>query len=347
VNENETENSGEAAPAGTSGLPTFAETKLLAEWKYSSPLIACRFDPTGKYLLTAAQDQQLQRWDLESGAVESFAGHESWVRAIGFSPDGTTLYTAGYDGQLITWDLTAQPPRIARRIAAHDGWIRWLSVSSHGQLVATGGNDRAVRIWQSNDGTELHELNGHEAHVYSVMFLPGDNELLSGDLLGKVHQWNLTSGQVVRSFDASDLHSYNEGQGAHYGGVRSMSLSPDGRQLACSGLHKATNPFGAVQEPLTVVFSWETAEKLGMLVGDNVPQGIVWRAMYHPSGTLIGASGGGSGGLLIFWHAPGEKPVHQFKLPSTALDMDLHVDGRRVATVHHDQQVRISELAGG
>ena len=143
---------------------------------------------------------------------------------------------------MLFWNLTGDAPDIIRRVDAHHGWVRWLSVSPQGQWIATGGNDHRVKVWRTDDGSLVHDFQGHDAHVYSTLFHPDETWLLSGDLLGKVHQWDLATGERVRSFDAADLHTYNDGQGAHYGGVRSMSLSPDGQHLACSGLHKATNP---------------------------------------------------------------------------------------------------------
>ncbi len=336
-----------AASPATTDAPAaldYAATQIVQTWKYTSPLMACRFDPTGKILVSSAQDRQLQRWDLASGEMTPLLGHQSWLRAIDFSPDGQTLYSAGYDGLLCCWKLHDPQPEPFRSITAHDGWVRWLSVSPDGQLLATGGNDQLVKLWRADDGQLVQTFAGHEAHVYSTLFHPSGTWLLSGDLLGKIHQWDLASGSRVRSFNGEDLHDYNGGQGAHYGGVRSMTLSPDGRFLAASGLHKATNPFGAVQEPLVLVFDWESGDKLKSLVADKITGGIAWRAIYHPAGPLIGVSGGSSGGFLLFWEPNNEQTVSQFKLPNTALDMDLHPEGTQVATVHYDRQVRLSQL---
>ena len=210
--------------------------------------------------------------------------------------------------------------------------------------MATGGNDNQVKLWSTDDGQLLQTLTGHESHVYSTLFHPGGEWLLSGELQGKVHQWELSTGKLLRSFDAKDLHTYNGGQRAHYGGVRSMSLSPDGKHLACSGLHKATNPFGAVQEPLVLVFEWESAKKVQSHVGEGITKGIAWRAVYHPSGYLIGGSGGGSGGFILFWKLDQAKEVHKLKLPNTVLDLDLHPNQQQIATAHHDRHLRISTI---
>jgi hypothetical protein len=59
----------------------------------------------------------------------------------------------------------------------------------------------------------------------------------------------------------------------------------------------------------------------------------------------MAVSGGGNGGLLLFFSAEGEKDIHRFALPNLARDMDLHPDGVQVATAHYDKHVRITRLA--
>jgi WD40 repeat protein len=325
-------------------VPAFDKTLIEKTWKYSSPLIACRFDPSGQWLFSAAQNQAIQRWNLADGSATELIGHQSWLRAIGFSPDSQTLYSGGYDGQLIAWNATDQQPTPRQSVEAHHGWIRSLAVSPDGSMIATAGNDLQVKLWDASTLSLIRCLEGHESHIYSLLFHPDGQTLLSGDLTGKIHQWKVDSGELQRTLGAEALHTYNGGQGAHYGGVRSMSLSPDGKALACGGLHNASNPFGAVQEPLVVLIDWSTGQATKQLIGDAIPQGIVWRVGFHASGTLLGTSGGGSGGFLLFWDTNAEKPMHQFKLPNTSLDMDLHPDGKQVATVHFDRHVRLSLL---
>ena len=41
-------------------------THVANEWKYSSPLIACRFDPMSRFVFSSAQDNSVQRWNLEN-----------------------------------------------------------------------------------------------------------------------------------------------------------------------------------------------------------------------------------------------------------------------------------------
>ena len=319
-------------------------THLVRTLKHNRGFLACRFDPTGRYVVAGSQDNAVHRFDLNDGKRTALARHDSWVRGLGFSPDGKTLFTGGNDGRLIWWPLTDENPEPTRVLDAHAGWIRHLSVSPDGSLVATGGNDRLVKLWNTADGKLVRTLSGHPAQLYSTLFHPGGEILLTGDLHGEIRQWETSTGKLARSFDAKALHTYHGGQQAHYGGVRSLSLSADGKYLAAAGLHKATNPYGGVQEPLVLLYDWKSQKKLQSHVA-GIKRGIAWRAIHHPAGFLMGVSGGSDGGFLLFWKPDAAAVFHKFKLPNTAHDLDLHPDTVQVATAHSDNTIRISRLA--
>lgn len=319
------------------------QTHVSTEFKHEAPFITCRFDPKGRFLFAAAEDRNVVRWELSSGAKTLLQGHDSWVGDLAFSPDGETLITAGYDDTLAWWPVAAEKPEPARKVKAHEGWIRALAVSPDGKLLASAGNDRVVRLWNAADGSPVRSMEGHQGHVYSLLFHPSGEFVVSGDLRGQVVQWEVATGQVAGMFDAKALHSYNTGQAVDFGGVRSLSLSPDGKHLTASGLYKAENPLGAVHEVLVLRFEWETAKLVVSHVQAGV-KGVAWRARFHPEGFLIGGSGGGGGGHLIFWNLE-DKPFHAFKLPDTVREFDLHPDGLQLATAHYGKAVRISRMA--
>lgn len=322
------------------------QANVVSQWAYDRPLNACRFDPAGRFVFCGAEDANVQRFKLPDGARTSFpGGHETWVQAIGFSKDSSQVITGGCDGKLTWWETAADAPKPIRSIDAHKGWIRSLDVSPDGTLVATGGNDNAVRLWNVADGKLAREFAGHERNVYSVLFHPQGQFLLSGDLMGVLNQWEVATGKLARTFDAKPLHTYEGGQQVDFGGIRALAIDPESKWLAAGGLYKATNPLGAVHEPLVLLFNWETQKLEKQQVAEGITGGVIWRLRWLGDGSLIGASGGSTGGFLLFWKPDAEKTYHQFKLPVLARDMDVHPDGIQIATAHSDKQLRITRLA--
>jgi WD40 repeat protein len=321
------------------------QAHIASEWAHDRPLISCRFDPQGRYVFAGSEDSTVQRWALDGGAKTPFLGHESWVRAIAFSKDGAAMITGGYEGRLIWWPTAADKPEPTRRVDAHHGWLRSITASPDGKLLATGGNDAAVRLWNLEDGALVRDFVGHERAVYTVQFDPRGEFLLSGDLVGVLNQWEVATGKLVRTFDAKALHTYEGGQQVDFGGVRTIAVSADRKYLAAGGLYKATNPLGAVHQPLALLWEWDSQKLVQSHIAEGIAGGGLWRSVFLSDGTLMGASGGSSGGFLIFWKPDSDKDFFRFGLPTLTRDMDLHPDGLRVATAHYDHHVRIVRLA--
>lgn len=82
------------------------QTHVSAERKHTAPLIACRFDPLGRYVFTSPEDDSVQRWELPTGKKTSWPAHESWVRDLVVLPEGETLVTAACDDRVIFWSAT-------------------------------------------------------------------------------------------------------------------------------------------------------------------------------------------------------------------------------------------------
>jgi len=319
------------------------QVHVAKDFAHGAPLINCRFDPKGTHVFATAEDRAIIRWALSDGKKTEFKAHDSWVRGLAFSKDGETLVTGGLDDTLIWWPAKEEKPEPIRKVKAHAGWIRAIDVSPDGKLLASGGNDRILKLWNLADGKLVREMVGHELDIYSVMFHPDGKHLLAGDLMGHIRQWEIATGKEIRKFEAKDLHTYNGGQRVHYGGVRSLALSPDGKHLIAGGLYKGTNPLGAVNEPLVMRFDWASQKVLKKHITDGV-KGVIWRTLFHPEGFVIGASGGSGGGYLLFWEADKDKSFHKFKMPDTAREMDLHPDGVTLATVHYGKRLRLSKL---
>jgi WD40 repeat protein len=313
-------------------------------FKHTSPLVSCRFDPAGRFVFAGAQDNKIVRWELSTGKATELAGHDSWVRGFAFPAMGETLITAGYDGRLMWWPTAAEQPTPTRTVDAHVGWIRAVALSPNGQLLATCGNDLKVKLWNVADGSLVREFAGHERHVYHVAFHPDGKHLASGDLVAKFIDWDLETGAKTREFAIASLTKYDAGFLADYGGPHGLSFSPDGKRLLASGITNVTNAFAGVGNPILVQIDWEAGkDAVTHLIKAN-PNGVAWGSAFHADGFVIGAIGGQMGGHLFFWKPDQKDEFHTINLSSPARDLAVHPDGLRVATPHHDSNLRVCVL---
>ena len=320
------------------------QTFVASQWKHARPLTACRFDPSGKYVFTGAEDNFVTRWDLSTGSPTSLTGHDRWVRAFAFSQSGDTVYTGGYDGRILSWAAATEKPEPILRFDAHQGWVRALAMGPDGTRLASCGNDKLVKLWDVKDGKLFLELRGHESHVYNLAFHPTDGSLVSCDLKGNVKQWDLTASKASRDLSAAALYKYDTQFRADVGGARSLAFSRDGKQLALGGITNVSNAFAGVGNPAVMLLDWETGKLVVQYEGKEKINGVAWGVRQHPNGFWIGLSGGGGGGWLYFWRDAAPAEFAKFKLPDSGRDFDLHPDGIRVAVAHPDLHLRICEL---
>lgn len=345
-------------------------TRLIAEMKHDRGILACRYDPAGRFLFAGARDYLLHRWDLDQepvidppmdpkkkpkvppipAAPESaraeYAGHESWVGAMGLFDDGKRMATGDFVGRLMVWSDRAGKPKPLYSFRAHQGSIRKLDVSPDGKMIATGGNDGAVRIWNASaKGEMLHELLGHHCHVYHVMFHPDGKSVVSADLKGRVKHWSLKTGKLVRELDASLLYTYSEKYQVDVGGIRGMAFNAKGSQLCCAG---ATGEKGIAHSgnARVLLFNWESGKLERELKPEKEEICTAWGVRFHPDGFIVGSGGSRTGGFLWFWTPNEEVAFHmiKFKQRAPGFDLDLSPDNRQLAVANHDGAIRLYEL---
>lgn len=321
------------------------QTHVAKQLKHEAPLISCRFDPTGKYVFAGSEDRSVLRWDLATDAKVVLNAHESWVRSFGFTQAGDVLVTGGYDGRLIWWPAAAEAPAPLRTIDAHEGWIRAVAVSPDGQWLASCGNDLKVKLWQMSDGAFVREFKGHERHVYNIAFHPTQPRLVSGDLVAKFIDWDLTTGAQARQFTIATLTKFDAGFIADYGGPYAMSFNSDGKRLLAGGVTNVTNAFAGQGNPIVSEIDWEQGKDVVTHLTKGNIIGKVWGLVVHSEGFVAAAMGGHAGGKIGFWKPDEKDEFHTVTLGSFIRDLALHLDGIRLASAHHDGICRISPMA--
>jgi len=329
------------------GVDPYA-TRLIRELKQDRAILACRYDATGQFVFTGAQDYLIHRWDLADESEElqaaAFESHESWVRAMCLFPHDDRLATGDYVGRLIIWQQMNGEPKPQHSIAAHEGSVRAVSVSADGKLVASAGNDRMVRVWSAETGELVRELAGHDCHVYNVAFHP-DGSVVSADLKCRLKHWNVESGEMIRELDAGLLYVYSVKYTVDVGGVRGMSFNADGSQLACTG---ATGVKGIAHSgnARVLLFDWKSGELLQELKPEKDEITTAWGVRFHPDGFIVASGGSRTGGFLWFWQPDQPVAFHmlKFKQRAPGFDLDLSPNGKTLAVANHDGTLRLYEM---
>ena len=112
---------------------------------------------------------------------------------------------------------TGQAPELVVQ-TGHFGPLRCVTFSPDGELLAsTSSRDGTVKVWKSNNGTELRTLRTYIG--FSVAFSP-DGKLLASGSTTNVKLWEVSSGNELRTLKG------------HSDVIYSVAFSADGRLLA-------------------------------------------------------------------------------------------------------------------
>jgi WD40 repeat protein len=231
---------------------------------HDAPVQSVVFSPDGLSLASGCLDGETRLWDVGNGICTKTLRHErmTCVRSVAFSPDGETLASSGVDdddqdfggdvrgtvyGTIILWKISEEERREIMIGGAHSGEVNTIVFSPDGKYLAAGSDDRAVRLWNTSNGSCTAVFRGHSDWVTSVCFSPNGNILASGSGDGSVRLWNVEE-RNGKSCVLARL-------GQHQSCVSSVTFSPYGRTLASGGLdetvrlwnpHDEENRYGRV-----------------------------------------------------------------------------------------------------
>lgn len=181
---------------------------------HTGPVLAARFDQSGRFLLTGGQDRTVRLWQGRR-AIHTFgAGHNHAIYDLAISPSNGLFLSAGGDHQAVLWDVASG--RLSRRLGGHEQAVRAVEFWSE-DLVLTGSEDCRVRISDlrakrtsvqvlddAKDSISSIATRGYEAFVASidgaVRRYDARRELLNVDTFGH------SATSVAPSVDADSVY---------------------------------------------------------------------------------------------------------------------------------------------
>ncbi|MCL5775631.1 c-type cytochrome [Limibaculum sp. FT325] len=87
-----------------------------------------------------------------------------------------------------------------QRLEGHGGPVKGVAFSEGGRRMLTASFDYSVGLWDAQTGGLIRWLEGHEAAVNAVAFLPGNRALSAGDDFDMI-LWDLGTGDILKRFE--------------------------------------------------------------------------------------------------------------------------------------------------
>ena len=198
------------------------------------------FHPTDAVIVTGlaerlgelAFDDSVTLWDRDTlepgvtigGESEDVAGCSFYYNRVGFTPDGTLMSTVSHDYSVeihdgFTGDYIVTLPPFSSTVLDTD-------FSVTGEVLVASADDASVRVWETEDFTELASYRGPPGGLQALEMLPDDLSMVATDLTGRLLLIDFLTGEELSVF--AELGSRTSALGlSHDGGIVAAPM-PDG-----------------------------------------------------------------------------------------------------------------------
>jgi WD40 repeat protein len=325
--------------------------KLARELARKEIVFALARQTGGSRLFFAGSDGKVYDADLSQDKPEpkEIGTHGGYVDGLALA--GTTLVSGGYDGRLVWWDIDRAAQ--IRAVDAHPKWVRCVVATPDGKKVASVADDMVCRVWDADSGQLLHELRGHKektpndfpSMLYACAVSPDGQHLATGDKVGHVVVWDLSSGKQLAAIETPEMYTWDPVQRRHsIGGIRALAFSPDGALLAVGGIGKIGNIDHLDGKARVEVFDWQKGERTHEFANDKF-KGLVEHLAFAPEGEWLLGAGGAQDGFLMFFDLKEKKAGRQEKVSVHLHDAVLNETGDTIYLAGHNK-VLVYEMKG-
>ncbi len=280
--------------------------------KHEFSIFALDYSPDGKWIATAASDDNAYLWDASTGElVRTFSGHTDVVQGLAFSPDGRFLATCGSDLTIRIWD--AATGETVKVLEGHTEQIWTVVFSPDGQRLLSSSYDQTVRIWDFASGEQVGQVDLPET-TSGAVFSPDGRYILAACDCNSAILYDAETFEQVREY------------GGHKLPVVVVAFSHDGRYLATGSNDKTAR-----------VYDVASGEEINRFVGHM--EGVYDVAFSPDDHSLLTA---GYDRQSILWDIDSGSLTRRFSGHEGSLySAEFSPDGLWVATASFDQHVFI------
>lgn len=340
------------AAAEATTQPAAVKADLVKTIKLPTQVLGLDRSADASRLYAACMDGGIYQVDVETGAANQLAKHDSYASGVCAVPGTPLLISAGYDGVIQWHDLESK--KTIRKVEAHQFWSWQSTISQDGKLVTSvtgqylaGGpkyepapeTEPSVKVFDAHTGKLVHEFS-HVPSVQAVAFSPDNRYLAAGNLMGEIRVWDLAAGKQLAAFTTPSLTSWGIIKVHCYqGGVYSLAFSPDSESILACGIGQMRDPNTGNGKQTWQRFAWrrDSSPKVAEIHGDDAGGGHPESLAFHPSGKFF---------VMAGRLAQGKWNTGFFDEKTGALIQSLDTKGR-LTGVRFDTEGKRMFLAGG
>ncbi|GFN80856.1 bromodomain and WD repeat-containing protein 3, partial [Plakobranchus ocellatus] len=225
--------------------------KFIERSRAGAQMLCSSFSPGGVFLATGSSDHVVRVYFLHATGIDKICeleAHADKVDSISYSNHLNRFVSGSNDGTARIWhyerqewratvlNMNAKLPSSGSSVntsLSHENDLRVTMVSWNmdDTMVVTAASNLTIKIWNSNTGSLLRILEGHEDEIFVLETCPTDARImLSAGHDGKMIIWDIYTGVRIKKF-----FNFIEGQG--HGAVFDCKFSSDGHTLAATDSH--------------------------------------------------------------------------------------------------------------
>ena len=232
-----------------------------------------------------------------------------------FDPSGEKVATGG-PHEIAVFDAKTGK-ELFSRLYTDDVTFRDIAFSPNGKWLAAGGDSNLVRIWETQEWTQVHRFIGHTAPIHAVAWSPDSQRVASASKDTTIKVWDVTETDPdTTAVSKSDGPAFT--LSGHNDFIHSIAWHKDGTRIASTGRDKTIRIWDAHAEKL-----------IRVLDAHDIEWGeIVWNS----DGTQIGICG--KNRICILDVVSGEI-LKTFRLPWNSSWVAWSSDDKYMAAAEH------------
>ncbi|MGI8785538.1 MAG: c-type cytochrome domain-containing protein [Acidobacteriota bacterium] len=189
-------------------ISTETGQELLKMTHHDHWVLGTTFSLDGKRLVSVGRDRAAKLTELGSGAfIENLNLLRGELTCLARYPRRDAVLIGGEDRVPYLYSL--QRPRqmriaddstLIRAFEKQPDTILAVAFSPDGRRIAVGGAASQVHVYDTETGTRLAALTGHQGGIYTIAFHPSGERVATGGFDGRVRIYEVESGKLFKEF---------------------------------------------------------------------------------------------------------------------------------------------------